>query len=196
MEPCGITSDKEGLKSNDVQFRCLSRGWAGRVTLGAQNCRPYRRLVLDCKKKKCSGKEQDCTTRPQIPTSLLNAQIYTILRFFNLPERLRKWSQVDRIAVGANGFHRLTPTHGIHLRHDSMDVVSHRKLREIQLRSDLLVCQTFGDEGDQSLLPQSKIRSCGRATVPSRVSLSAIGLTDAHLKNFAMICTPDGLRLA
>ncbi len=35
--------------------------------------------------------------------------------------------------------------------------------RVTQLSSDLFVCQTLGDEGDQLLLSQSKIRSGGRA---------------------------------
>src|SRR6266852_4445037 len=84
-------------------------------------------------------------------------------------ERLKRWLSTDRIAVAANGFHGLTPTRGVHLLQDSMDVVSHRKLRKIQARSDFFICQTFGDEGDQLLLAQSKIRSgsCGLCWRPS-----------------------------
>ena len=61
--------------------------------------------------------------------------------------------------MGANGLHGLAPAAGVDLFQDSMDVISHRKLRKIQVRGDFLVCQTFGDEADQLLLSQSKIRS-------------------------------------
>jgi hypothetical protein len=66
-------------------------------------------------------------------------------------------SQTDRIAVRANGFHCLTTTPSIHLFQNSMDVVSHGKLRKTQVRSDFLICETFGDETNQLLLTQSKI---------------------------------------
>src|SRR6266700_6183634 len=65
----------------------------------------------------------------------------------------------DCVTVAANCFHGLTSGTGIHLFQNSMDVVSHGEFGEIQLGSDLLICQTFGDEGDQLLLPQRKIRS-------------------------------------
>ena len=68
-----------------------------------------------------------------------------------------KSSVTDRVAVGANGFHCLAPAPGVHLFQDSMDVIPHRKLRKIQVRSDFLICEPFGDESDQLLLAQSKI---------------------------------------
>jgi len=65
--------------------------------------------------------------------------------------------------VAANCFHGRTSATNSHLFQNSMDVVSHREFREIQLSSDLFICQTFGNEGDQLLLSQSKIRSSGRS---------------------------------
>ncbi len=79
------------------------------------------------------------------------------------PEAPWKRSRANRIAVSTDGFHGLASAPGVHLFQDSMDVISHRELREIQMRSDFLVCQTFGDEGDQLLLAQGKIGSGGRA---------------------------------
>jgi len=73
------------------------------------------------------------------------------------------WSLANRVTVAANCFHGLTSATNIHLFQNSMDVVSHREFREIQLSGDLFVGQTFGDEGDQLLLSQSEIRSRGRA---------------------------------
>ncbi len=61
------------------------------------------------------------------------------------------------VAVGANGFDGLTSNARVHLFQDSMEVIPHRKLREIQVRSDFLVCEAFGDESDQLLLAQSKV---------------------------------------
>ena len=63
----------------------------------------------------------------------------------------------DLVAVSANGFDGLTSSARIHLFQDSMDVISYGKLREIQVRSDFLVCEAFGDESDQLLLAQSKV---------------------------------------
>ncbi len=60
--------------------------------------------------------------------------------------------------MNSNGFDGLAARFGIHLFQDAMDVISHRKLRKIQVRSDFFICETFGDECDQLLLPHSKIR--------------------------------------
>jgi len=38
-----------------------------------------------------------------------------------------------------------------------MDVIPHGELREIQARSDFLICEALGDESNQLLLAQSKI---------------------------------------
>src|SRR5712691_11809305 len=83
--------------------------------------------------------------------------------FHESPKLPWKRSRANRVAVGTDGFHGLASAPGIHLFQDSMDVISHCELREIQMRSDLLVCQTFCDEGDQLLLAQGKIGSGGRA---------------------------------
>src|SRR5882724_922217 len=42
-----------------------------------------------------------------------------------------------------------------------MDVIPHGELREIQARSDFLICETLGDENHQLLLTYSEIRSWG-----------------------------------
>ena len=63
----------------------------------------------------------------------------------------------DGVAVCANGLHGLASAPNIHLFQDSMDVISHCKLRKVQVRSDFFVCETFGDECDQLLLAQGKI---------------------------------------
>src|SRR6267378_2319094 len=72
-------------------------------------------------------------------------------------------SGTDRVAVGANGFHCLAPAPGVHLLQDSMNVITHRKLRKVQVRSDFLIGDPFGDESNQLLLAQSKIRLWGPA---------------------------------
>jgi hypothetical protein len=36
-----------------------------------------------------------------------------------------------------------------------MNMISHRKLREIEVKSDFLICETLGDESNQLLLAQS-----------------------------------------
>ena len=72
-------------------------------------------------------------------------------------EQRTERSQTDRVAVRANGFDCLTTTPSIHLFQNSMDVVSHCKLRKTQVRSDFLICETFSDKSDQLLLTQRKI---------------------------------------
>ena len=43
-----------------------------------------------------------------------------------------------------------------------MNVIPHRKLRKIQVRSDFLIGETFGDKSHQLLLTQSEIGLRGR----------------------------------
>jgi hypothetical protein len=47
-----------------------------------------------------------------------------------------------------------------------MDVISHGKLRKIQMRSNFFICESFGHESDQLLLAQgeeiSSVSSFGR----------------------------------
>src|SRR6266850_5164493 len=68
-----------------------------------------------------------------------------------------KFLWTDGVAVCANCLHGLASAPNIHLFQDSMDVIPHRKLRKVQVRSDFLICETLGHESDQLLLAQSKI---------------------------------------
>src|ERR1700674_5456754 len=76
---------------------------------------------------------------------------------FVSPEEHDEGSRANRISGGADGFHGFTSAAGVHLLQHVVDVIAHRKLRKIQVRSDLFVCETFGDERDQLLLAQGKI---------------------------------------
>jgi hypothetical protein len=64
----------------------------------------------------------------------------------------------DRVAIGADCIHCFTSAAGVNLPQNSMDVIPHRKLRKIQAGSDFLICEPSGDQSDQLLLAQSKIR--------------------------------------
>src|SRR5215469_2031591 len=101
-------------------------------------------------------------TTPQVPNALGTsvpthdyAQLYQIMR--NVQGR-KGWLGANRITAGADGFHSFAAALRVHLFQNSMDVVSHRVLRQIQAGSDFLVRQTFGDEPDQLLLTQSEVR--------------------------------------
>src|SRR5215469_6364202 len=101
-------------------------------------------------------------TAPQVPNALGTsvpthdyAQLYQIMR--NVQGR-KGWLGANRITAGADGFHSFAPALRVHLFQNSMDVVSHRVLRQIQVGRNFLVRQTFGDEPDQLLLTQSEVR--------------------------------------
>jgi hypothetical protein len=74
------------------------------------------------------------------------------------PEGHDQGSRTNGVSVGANCFYGFTSAPGVHLFQNAMDMVSHCKLRKVQVRSDFFVCETFGDERDQFLLAQGKIR--------------------------------------
>src|SRR5215469_9908853 len=100
-------------------------------------------------------------TAPQVPNALGTsvpthdyAQLYQIMR--NVQGR-KGWLGANRITAGADGFHSFSAALRVHLFQNSMDVVSHRVLRQIQAGRNFLVRQTFGDERDQLLLTQSEI---------------------------------------
>ena len=78
-------------------------------------------------------------------------------------EEGRRWSQTDRVPVGANRFHSLTSAAGVHLFQDVVDVISNRELRKIQLRGDFFIGETFRYKNYQLLLTDSKIRFWARA---------------------------------
>src|SRR5215472_13828880 len=78
-------------------------------------------------------------------------------------ETRKNWLRADRITAGTNCFHCFTAAPGIYLLQNTMNVVSYRKLRQIQAGSDFLVCKTLGDQGNQLLLTQSEFRSGSRA---------------------------------
>ncbi len=61
----------------------------------------------------------------------------------------------DQVAVSANCLYSFTSADGVHLFQNSMNMISHRKLREIEVKSDFLICETLGDESNQLLLAQS-----------------------------------------
>jgi len=72
-----------------------------------------------------------------------------------------KFLWTDGVAVCANCLHGLASAPNIHLFQDSMDVIPHSELREIQAGSDFLICETLGDENHQLLLTYSEIGSWG-----------------------------------
>ena len=76
---------------------------------------------------------------------------------FVSPEKHDQGSRTNGVAVGADGFHGFTSAAGVHLFQNVVDVIAHRKLGKIQVRSDFFVCETFGDESNQLLLAQGKV---------------------------------------
>ena len=60
------------------------------------------------------------------------------------PSKKEKASGAKGIAMGPNRLHGFTPAAGIHLLQDPVNVVSHGIAGEMQLRSNLLVCETLG----------------------------------------------------
>ena len=71
-------------------------------------------------------------------------------RAYEPPHLETLWT--DQVAVGANCLYSLTSVNGVHLFQNSMNVISHRKLGEIEVRSDFLICETLGNESNQLLL--------------------------------------------
>src|SRR6267378_6188065 len=66
-------------------------------------------------------------------------------RFDSLETRVLT-SRTNRVAVCTNGFHGLASASGVHLLQNSVEVVSHGKLRKTQARSDFFISQTFRHE--------------------------------------------------
>ena len=78
---------------------------------------------------------------------------------FVLSRRRKESLCANQEAVGTNCLHGLAPTASVHLLQDSMDVIPHGELREIQAGGDFLIRKSLGDKNHQLLLTHSKIRS-------------------------------------
>jgi len=64
----------------------------------------------------------------------------------------------EGITKRTNGLHGFASGFSIDLFQNAMDMIPDRKLRNIQMRCNLLVGKTFRDETNQLLLAQRKIR--------------------------------------
>src|SRR5208282_309746 len=56
------------------------------------------------------------------------------------------------VAGGAGGLDGAVAAHGLHLLHNPVHMILDGKLREIQVRGDLLIRQSLGDKGNELLL--------------------------------------------
>jgi len=68
------------------------------------------------------------------------------LTWVGIKKKESNTSCVQHKAAGANHIYGLAPALSVYLLQDSVNVVPHRKFRQIEARGDLLIRQTLGNQ--------------------------------------------------